>query len=870
MREKIILAPGANGDELKKSLAMHGSNCFNLRICGAGELARLAMMRSGISVTGEFISAGEETAIVAEAVKGEAYFGKATYSDLREITMAIRRMRSLVAEFDEVKAVTDILRKGLFKEKNDALISVYRKYMAILSDRKLTDSVSLIRRAAYECQPIDADFYYLKEYPLNPLERSLLNRVSFGNAQEGTISGLFGLKGESVRVKCFRNCYGAANEAETILTEIYSSHSIDTCTVAETDAVTYGQLFFDYAVLYDIPVSFGCGIPVINSNPAKLLELYYHWMTGGFFGAASVKALLLSEVFDREKLMSLYPERSNDFSWSVFYDVVGAIRLTNDRTVNSERLAGFVKAVSDEEARISPGDEKAGKTVMQKKLCIPFLEVLARELSLPPEEFIAKYSVIRKGTETNTQRLIMNLDMAASRAIYDELKVIGSSVDRDTEDIISSVMKMSVRTGRNEPGKLYVTGIDGALSSIREHLYIAGLSASRYPGSPRENYLLLDADLKLFGEGAEHMTSDGHIARKRERLLTLARLATGLGSSVEVSFAGLNVSELKHENASSLVFELYREDIGRNLAEKNLEEHIIKIGYFEPAISSARNIGKAYNEGKTISANMTTARRAAAVSWNPDREYSPSALDTFFSCPRSFMLKYIFGLPVPDDDKPFEVMAANESGTLAHALMEELANTDMSKGEFMRLSEDFFDRFIAVHPPLVPRNVQIEKDAFLEMMETAYDMDPHREVILKEEDIHCLHESGVKIHGFPDRVEKLDAGSYLIVDFKSGRSIVHEQDDIESCLQVIVYAYMMEQKGYRISGAEYRYIRLGETVSCKYDDEMKEKLLGKLKEFKKHLDASDYPLPSVGEDDNDPCRFCKYATVCGRDEEIGG
>ena len=101
MRERIVLAPGANGAELTKSLAMHGVNCMNLRIVGAGELARIAMMRSGIAITEDFVSAREEAALVAEAVRGEAYFGRLTYSDIREIAAAIRRMRTLVPDGDE-------------------------------------------------------------------------------------------------------------------------------------------------------------------------------------------------------------------------------------------------------------------------------------------------------------------------------------------------------------------------------------------------------------------------------------------------------------------------------------------------------------------------------------------------------------------------------------------------------------------------------------------------------------------------------------------------------------------------------------------------------------------------------------------------
>nr|MCR5340042.1 PD-(D/E)XK nuclease family protein [Saccharofermentans sp.] len=172
------------------------------------------------------------------------------------------------------------------------------------------------------------------------------------------------------------------------------------------------------------------------------------------------------------------------------------------------------------------------------------------------------------------------------------------------------------------------------------------------------------------------------------------------------------------------------------------------------------------------------------------------------------------------------------------------------------------------------QGAEAEKEQFLDMMEIAYNMDPHREVVLEEEDIHSVHETGVKLHGYPDRVEKLDDGSYLIVDFKTGRSKSHEQDDINTCLQIVIYAYLMEQKGFKVSGGEYRYIRLNETVTCKYNQEMKNALSDKLSEFKRCMEAADFPIPELAisraDDDPDPCVFCKFGTICGKTELTGG
>ena len=92
----------------------------------------------------------------------------------------------------------------------------------------------------------------------------------------------------------------------------------------------------------------------------------------------------------------------------------------------------------------------------------------------------------------------------------------------------------------------------------------------------------------------------------------------------------------------------------------------------------------------------------------------------------------------------------------------------------------------------------------------------------------------------------------------------------------MLYAYLMEQKGFRISGGEYRYIRLGKTITCRYDDEMKQQLLDRLKAFREHLEAADFPIPDEAYEENreqgdpDPCRYCKYAGICGKATEFGG
>ena len=915
MRERIILAPGLNGTELTRSLALHGVNSIGLRICNAAELARLALMRSGISIAEDFVSAREETAIAAEAAAGEPYFGRTSYSDIQEIASAIRRMRCLAASADEEGELERALPAGIFKEKNAALMNVYRRYMAILRQKNALDAVSLIRKAAAEARVISAEFMTLSEYPLTPVEKVLLNKVSGGAVRETCIRELFGIRERSIHIESFKNCYGAPNEVETILTDIYArkeqgeraaatamagstaqeapatqgertaAATLDQCTVAVTDADTYSQLFYDYAMLYDIPVTFGCGIPIANSNPARLTALYYKWITGGFFGAEAIYEMLSSDAFDRAKLFGRLsgrsggealpgqpegtaPARPENFSRRTFMESLGSLRLTNDAETNRRRVADFRRAVTEEAELIRDEKSKEYRHIRKKLQCIPALEVAAEELALPVEEFVSKYSRIRKGSDTNAERLTMMLDLAAAGAIYEELKVIRSSgVGQSVDDILPNILRMRVCAQRSEAGKLHVTGIEGAFAAMRDHLYIAGLSASNYPGSPREDYLLLDCDLDKFGPDAERMKADGKVVHRSAQLLSLVSLASALGAKVSVSFAGLNVSELKKDNPSSLIYELFREEKGSDATASELEEKIRRVEYFEPAISATRLVGRAYTQGHRIVPAASEAGQTDPVPWDLEKAWSPTALDTFFGCPRRFMLGYILGIPEPEDHDPFEIMNALDNGTLAHSLMEALGSSPMSRDEFMELAGEYFDRFLKEHPPLIGGNVAAVRDQFMEMMETAYETDPHREVVLGEEDVSCTHESGVRIHGFPDRVEKLDDGTCLVVDFKTGRRVAHVQDDIGTCLQVVIYAYLMEQKGFRVSGGEYRYIRTGETVTCRYDEDMKRQLGERLEEFREALLKGDFPAAVPSEENEDPCRYCKYIGICGVAEE---
>ena len=512
-----------------------------------------------------------------------------------------------------------------------------------------------------------------------------------------------------------------------------------------------------------------------------------------------------------------------------------------------------------------PAPNDRNKNELQfKQLCLPYLKIMAEELALPAEEFIAKYAYIRHGFSGDEQDIYAKMDMEAVRVIYNDLKTIAVA-DSSLAEVIDSILAKAICRESSRAGAIHVTDIPGALSCVRDNLFILGLAASKYPGTPKENYLLLDEDIDHFGETAQQMMSGQKVQQKRNRLVQLAQLAATLSSKLYLSYPGLDVSELKYDTASSVLYDLYWESQGGQGSAEMLEAATRKIGYFEPRISSTRQVGDAYNRRKQIryTSILHEAANTGTFAGCENRSYSPSALVDFVKCPRLFALKHLLGITEETGSSTFQVISAFDSGILMHTLMRQLSNSDMSEAAFLQLAEQLFDRFVMEHPPVVNQSVDSAKKQFLEMAVLAYQNRPTGEVVIEEQDIHCEHANGIRLHGIPDSVERKSNGSCCVIDYKTNSMVVHEPDDIDTCIQLVAYAYILEQNGYTVSGGEYRYLKLKETISCTYNDAIKrafDRKMNDFQDFLKHISERIHEKAN-----KEVCQKCRFAAFCERD-----
>ncbi len=859
MKEKIILAPGARASELLRTLARFGVNTLGLRIVNGIELSKIALMKSGVSVTEKFLPAGDEAAVIYSFLNGIPYFDSASYADAENLAVTLRTLRGL-AKADERSYIKAKLANGEFPDKNDAIVLVYEKFIETVKKDGLIDGIGLIRRALSEAAPFDAEFMSVSEFPLTMLEEELLSHVSGGKHQNVSLTYLFGDGKGDEKELSYMEGYGAVNEAEDIMACILSKNiPLDKAVIACANTSSYLQLLFDLSGRYDIPMSFGSGVPITNSHPADLLKKICEWDVIGYHGIDALKAMISSESFDRGKLGKALdlegPLQGEDLDG--FSVMAGNLRLSFDKADNDRKLQALKSVLLEEQKNAK--NKKAADSVERRLVIFDMVEKFAEELSKGICGML-EYSVIRPEPAGR-------IDQSAKMVLIQTLQTfLTYAPDGDLSGIVSELLLKTVSSEAGKEGQLHICSLKDALSSVRENVFVCGLSASDYPGSPSENYLLLDNDLKRFGDDPRIPTSVNRVNRRKKELDDLLSLCGHLGVKVQLSYSGYSLSELKDQNPSSVLFTYYEKDHPSSSMD-DFKKAVRKAGYFESALSSSRLVAKEYSKGNDIDCDPSAlpefdAKKAL------DKPWSPSALEIFFQCPLRFCLTKILWLPEDEPDDPFVVIDARNIGKLAHSLMEEHANKVITRDEFLKDSEAAFMRYLAERPPLHPNDAALEKTRFLKMMGIAYEQEikTGNEVLSAEEKYTFTHPTGITLSGYPDRVEKDKNGNFIIADFKTKQRLEHVKDDIDTCLQVVIYAWLCEQAGIKISRCDYRYIRKNEVITCRYDDDMKAKLTEKLQVFKDALETGNFPKA----EDKDACRYCRMEDICkqfGEDAE---
>ena len=837
IRETIILAPGANRTELLRSLALHGQGSFAVRIYNSAyTLASDMLLRKGI-IFNNIVTDSEAGYMIARCMKSVEAYENASFTDALNMESSLNTLRKLIVS-DEKSQMERLLTESDFAEKNRNLLETYQLYRDMKAERM--DGVDIIREALEHEYQLQAQFIELREFPLLALEKELLNRISNGSAKQISLNDLLEVEEKPLDNISYIRAYGNSNEIENAINYIFENDMpLDDCVVAVTDP-KYSQLMLEYSQKHGINVAFARGTGINNTNPARLLRLYYLWDTDGYHGVDPLLAMLDSACFDMQKLSGRFSEETDHVTVKNTIDRAGQLKFSPDLKDNVRKFEEYAPLIGEKD-----------------RISLDVLRVLAEELGRDVLSFLNEYAVVRNSDDEEALRCIT----------YAIEGYLSYNPDGSYTDIFKNVLSASVGKSVSREGYLTVTDIRGAMSVCRRHLFVIGLSANNFPGKVRENYLLLDDDLSLFGEDVP--LSNMVIERKKDDLNNLLKLYSSLGAEIRLSYSCYDITGIKEENASSVLFGIYGKQYpGATISdyEKTLKEG--ETSYLQNKLSVTGQVLDSLTADQIIASipegDITDQPFEGA------RTFSPSALEIFFSCKKRFYLSSILGIEEPDPDDPFTVIDARDMGTLVHSVMEYLADDpDVSEKAFMKHAEEMFDEYLRTRTPINETMTDNARKEFLDMALKGYRNDPHNRVIAAEEKFSVMHrESGIGIYGYPDRVEIDENGQYLIADYKTKRRYEHEENDINTCLQVVLYAYMMSHRKENrlpISYCTYRYLRYSTPVNCVYNAEMENELTKKLLEVRDALNSGHFPCA----DDEDSCKYCRFASICGKNRESG-
>lgn len=858
MNEKIYLIPNINSTEYLRTMARFGKNTMGIRIMNAPQLAEYSLMRSCNPVFEKVISFDEQVAIIASLKTHIEYFASSSYTDAGNIASSLNSLRSLVSSSEEA-TITRILSQGEFPEKNKALLELYISYLNYCKGNNLIDSIGLVRKAVERKEEISDALKGVEIFgsadELSALELELLNSIS-ENPKEIPELKSENDKGENSVI--FASAYGAINEVESILSDILENDKpVDSCVVAVTDVSQYGQLFYDECSSLGIPVTFGCGVPVSNSKVSGFLKLLYQWDTIGFNGIDALKELIYSDTFNRAKATEIIGEEK--IKLDDIIDVAGNLRLCTKSSVNKERIKNYRNSLTN-------STEKHREKTLQILECA---EKLFKEFEKGYSHILRTFAVI----SSDPSKLVGRIDRSA-------LQVITSSIDSflafcssdDMGEIIPGLLNRTVCSEMSKEGAIHITDINGAMYSMRKNLFIAGLSASKFPGKPTENYLVLDSDYELcVGEGFNpecydrYPTSDRIISDKTRKLFSLFSLAKNCSADIRISYSDFNFAELKSDEPSSALYGLFRADRGLDGEESvkkcNEELKNNNTGFFVLHNGKDNEIGLARLNNNPVEPTERIAEEySLPVLPQPELYLKPSAAHTFTECPRKYYYENILNLKPDDEHDPFTVIDAASMGNLLHSAMEHKGADKITEAEMNKLVDNLLGDYLISRPPLHQSNVKAARYELYNLVKNAFDTDRDESVALSEERIEYNDAaSGITAGGFPDRIaynSKTD--SYTVVDYKSGKTVNQETDIFHTCVQALLYAYVYNKNtGKNVTGIEYRYPRYKLSITHKFNENVAKDIEEYIfKALSESLKSGSFRCCS------DKCQYCDYKAIC--------
>ena len=744
--------------------------------------------------------------------------------------------------------------------------------------------------------------------------------------------------GPPAQISFFRAA-GLSEELREVFRRIRAAGTpFDEVEIVTPDPGVYGPALQTLTSRLGIEVTYAVGLPVERTRPGRVLHAFVDWVTGEYPSAVIRRLLLSGDLVapgcTAEDSQRLGRElRGLRIGWGrdrYLKLIDNALRRRTDGDARPRRYETPEVAALRIEREVA--DLRALRTLMERLIeAVPGQAVLGRERISPARlargvrtlmEMVQVHSEVDRSAHERMVRTLERVEATLTRPT-----TLGAAMAAVREHL--SFRVPAPRTEGRAPwisdgGAIHLADIEHGGKSGRRMTFVVGLDQGRFPGSDRQDPLLLDGERRSLGPSIP-ITED----RMRELEFRLLALVEGLRGDVVVSYPAWEAAEGRALQPSSAVLALFRRATGEASAgyerlQDALGEPVSRVPRGQPGIDtddawlramvgeqSLRDARVQLRTRHDVLDRGLLAREAQAPGdpgpavgvVRPDPSFDPTAadgpllsasgLEKLGKCP----LQYFYGRVLrvmPPDDPEFDLekwLSPGDRGTLLHDVFERAvrgaieSRAEFASSEFRALTLKVLEkRADDMRYEVPPPGEAIFHAEFAELREDvlswagmmaesglAPDDVLHVEFSLGSDgplELPLPRGGSIRLRGRIDRIDQTDEG-LRVVDYKTGSTWSFKAETRTfnggRRLQHLLYREAIDHLN-QAAGDPAR-VRSSEYHFPTVGGENQalpysaEQLDGGM-EIVQHLIDSVREGRFVPTNDPDDCRFCDYKEIC--------
>jgi len=600
--KNLIMPSYLDGNALKKSLSREGFFALNLDITTIFDLARDYcddyISKNKLKILDNSLGQIFLLQILRKLSQKKLldYFQPPTFSPgiSRSIYLAIKELR--IAEFSSLNFPYLAIVNS---KKSEDLLKIMQEYEKILKEQNYIDETDIYLQAIKykkKSQPEKEIFIVPSNIELNylekvffrkiilpeskvvylPVPRNLKKPASFyfsesykeeENYPENSFDYLYdidkipsNLPGK-LNIELIQS-HGEFNEVKTIIRKIKSQNiPLDEVSIFYTVQEPYSQYLYQLSRQYSLNITFGNGISIKNTSPAKLFFALIDWIRDNY-SIAKLYFLLTGGNFEFKNQQSNpdipTPQR-----------VASLLRNSPIGHKSNRYIKGLdlnIKHLQREIEQVSKDRQEGYRKKIKDLFWIrEFITQIFHEL--PQENF--DYTISPKQIARGLINIVTdyskideenNLDEEAIKKIKERLTILAESEYplpnmpvNEALTLIADLIK-NERVNCSEPrgGCLHTASYKKGIWLNRPYNFIVGMDSAKFPDLAHDGSILLDAEKKNSGR------INPNKEKGKESRYKMLQLLTSREGKIILSYSRFDTQDNRELAPSSLMLQLYR------------------------------------------------------------------------------------------------------------------------------------------------------------------------------------------------------------------------------------------------------------------------------------------------------------------------